>query len=130
MGNVPPRVNTIRSRRKCPNTECKLKGKMIPILGLSLNENMIVQSLNAGRSADQAGLRTNDIICSINSKMVTSRMDYRLIMSDLADEDVIIFTVSRSGQIHNIRVVIPNLFCFPFHEEDECLTFGYYAPLR
>jgi serine protease Do len=79
---------------------------MVVQLGLSVQQGAYVIGTTQGGPADDAGLRSGDVIVSVDGHAVTNTSDLGHILADLQPGDSVPVEVDRSGQQQTLNVTL------------------------
>jgi serine protease Do len=90
-------------------------------LGLDIDSGILVEDVAAGTPADEAGLRTGDIITQLDGEAADNVDRFRLRVAEHAVGDKIDLKVHRDGKDTNFRVQLSE---FPDDEAEATLTPG------
>jgi len=74
-----------------------LTPEMAKQLGLAKAEGVVIERVEAGSPAQEAGLRPGDVILEVNRQRITSEEDYRKAMEKVVPEKGALLLVNRGG---------------------------------
>jgi serine protease Do len=75
-------------------------------LGVTQGPGVVVYQVQSGSAADRAGLRTGDVITSLNGTQISEPNTFRNMIAGISPGSEVTLTVRRDGQEQQVRATL------------------------
>jgi S1-C subfamily serine protease len=100
-------INTGRVRRgQLGIVVLRIPSEEASKLGVTQGPGVVVYQVQSGSAADRAGLRTGDVITSLNGTQISEPNTFRNMIAGIAPGSEVTLTVRRDGQEQQVRATL------------------------